>query len=84
MPAAFLNTLECGDGRPVDQVTRKLEVGTPPARLVDAYLSEIAKGYGVAWSPPKPEGSDEADDGGPDGGVKVSDCLLDLRRRQRA
>lgn len=35
--------------------------------LVDAYLAEIAKGYGVAWTPNKADGGDG------EGGVKVSD-----------
>ena len=54
------------------QVTRKLDVSTPSQALVDAYLYEIAKGYGVAWAPRKDD--DEAEDG--DGGVKVSDSLI--------
>ena len=37
----------------------------PSAALVDAYLGEIAKGYGIAWSPPG------ADDDAGEGGVKV-------------
>ena len=52
------------------QVTRKLVTHTPPAELVDAYLGEIAKGYGVAWVPPS-ESKDEGGDGG-DGGLKAS------------
>ncbi len=48
-------------------------MATPPSSLVDAYLSEIAKGYGIAWSPPKPEGTDDGQDDGPEGGVKVRD-----------
>lgn len=46
-------------------------MATPPPALVDAYLAEIAKGYGVAWSPPRPEGTDDGQDDGPEGGVKV-------------
>ena len=49
---------------------RKLDVATPAPVLVDAYLAEIAKGYGVDWSPPKPEWSDDPPSDGPDGGVK--------------
>lgn len=33
------------------RVTSKLAVFVPGKELVDAYLSEIAKGYGVAWTP---------------------------------
>ncbi|KAI0652355.1 DUF292-domain-containing protein [Trametes meyenii] len=55
-----------------ERITRKLDVSTPSPELVDAYLGEIAKGYGVAWSPPQPASADEHnDDGGPDGGVKA-------------
>ena len=50
------------------QITSKLVTHTPSAVLVDAYLGEIAKGYGVNWTPPK-EGNDGDDDG--EGGVKV-------------
>ncbi|KAI0639894.1 DUF292-domain-containing protein [Trametes polyzona] len=58
------------DGCVSERVTRKLDISTPSAALVDAYLSEIAKGYGVAWSPPTPPSTSGGDDGGPDGGVK--------------
>ena len=34
------------------KVTKKLVLSTPSPELVDAYLFEIAKGYGVSWSPP--------------------------------
>ncbi|KAJ7597376.1 DUF292-domain-containing protein [Mycena floridula] len=36
-----------------DRVARKLDLSssTPSPELVDGYMSEIAKGYGVAWSP---------------------------------
>jgi hypothetical protein len=33
---------------------KKLALSTPSSELVDAYLFEIAKGYGVSWSPPTP------------------------------
>ena len=56
-----------------DQVVRKLDVATPAPVLVDAYLAEIAKGYGVPWSPPTPPAPDGPnDDDGAEGGVKVS------------
>lgn len=34
------------------KVMKKLVLSTPSPELVDAYLFEIAKGYGVGWSPP--------------------------------
>ncbi|OBZ79385.1 protein IST1 [Grifola frondosa] len=56
-----------------ERVTRKLNISTPPASLVDAYLTEIAKGYGLDWSPLGSQQLDDANDGGPNGGVKVSE-----------
>lgn len=53
-------------------------MSTPPPALVDAYLSEIAKGYGVPWSPPKP---DDVNDDNAEGGVKVRLPHQPLRRR---
>jgi len=39
-----------------DRVVRKLDLATPSPELVDAYLAEIAKAYGVDWLPPVREG----------------------------
>ncbi|KAI8981175.1 regulator of Vps4 activity in the MVB pathway-domain-containing protein [Trametes punicea] len=61
--------MENKDGCVSERITRKLDISTPSSALVDAYLTEIAKGYGVAWSPPSVQ---RGDDGGPDGGVKTS------------
>ncbi|RPD65062.1 DUF292-domain-containing protein [Lentinus tigrinus ALCF2SS1-6] len=66
-----LAVMENRDGCVSERVTRKLDIATPPPALVDAYLSEIAKGYGVPWSPSRPEGADDGQDNGPEGGVKV-------------
>lgn len=46
---------------------KKIEYKTPPSELVDAYLGEIAKGYGLDWVP---EQTDDGDSGG-GGGLKV-------------
>lgn len=51
------------------QVARKLVVFTPEPALVDAYLTEIAKGYGVKWAPSATNNSDDSDG---EGDVKVS------------
>ena len=51
------------------QVAKKLVMFTPEPALVDAYLAEIAKGYGVKWTPPA---SNDSDDTGDEGGAKVS------------
>lgn len=56
------------------QVAKKLVVVTPSTQLVDAYLEEIAKGYGVPWTAPRAVGDDAVDDA-PDGGAKVSGSL---------
>ena len=49
----------------------------PPTALVNAYLTEIARGYGVKWAPPDdaddPAPSTDDVDDAPDGGVKVRD-----------
>ncbi len=52
------------------QVTKKISTDTPSSQLVDAYLGEIAKGYGINWTPALPSHDD--DNSGNDGGVKVS------------
>ncbi|KAJ6601409.1 regulator of Vps4 activity in the MVB pathway-domain-containing protein [Mycena vulgaris] len=43
--------MENRDGCVSDRVVRKLGNATPSTELVDAYLSEIAKAYGVDWTP---------------------------------
>lgn len=40
----------CPIARP--KVLRKLAIQTPSAELVDAYLTEIAKAYGIGWTSP--------------------------------
>lgn len=44
---------------------KKLVLSTPSSELVDAYLLEIAKGYGVNWSPPTPLAKQGGSDGEP-------------------
>ncbi|KAG2022766.1 hypothetical protein CC2G_000491 [Coprinopsis cinerea AmutBmut pab1-1] len=51
-----------------ERVVKKLVIATPSSQLVDAYLTEIAKAYGVSWRPP---GQEDDHEGGDDGGVKV-------------
>lgn len=53
---------------------KKLVLSTPSSELVDAYLFEIAKGYGVSWSPPTPLVKESGGDGEPkeaEGDTKV-------------
>lgn len=49
-----IGVMENKDGCVSERVMRKLEIATPSTALVDAYLGEIAKGYGIDWSPPAP------------------------------
>jgi len=60
------NIMENRDRCVPTRVTNKLVVETPSNELVDAYLREIAKGYGVPWNDPesKDSGADDAGDGG--------------------
>ena len=73
-PSAVASAVYFADVVPMAncQVSSKLAVETPSKELVDAYLKEIAKGYGVPWSEPGSANSDGDDTG--DGGVKVSSC----------
>lgn len=56
----------------------KLAVFTPSPELVDAYLSEIARGYGVAYAPlcesdaPGSDGQEGSDDEGGDEAEGIS------------
>lgn len=59
---------------------KKLAIGTPPPDLVDAYLGEIAKGYGVEWAPP-PVQKDDSEDDVASGGLKVRACIFQARTR---
>ncbi|EJC98801.1 DUF292-domain-containing protein [Fomitiporia mediterranea MF3/22] len=53
------------DGCVSERVMKKLAFHTPPEDLVDAYLREIAKGYGINWAPePKPDDEDFTGGGG--------------------
>ncbi|KAK4684540.1 vacuolar protein sorting-associated protein IST1, partial [Tremellales sp. Uapishka_1] len=65
---AFALTLVPSDPPPESvppRIASKLTLYTPARALVDAYLEEIAKGYGVDWSPAPPPGkTDEGEDEG--------------------
>ncbi|PBL00385.1 hypothetical protein ARMGADRAFT_1024379 [Armillaria gallica] len=58
--------MENHDGR----VVRKLDIAMPSSELVNAYLAEIAKAYGVSWMSPNAPSSDDNIDEGSDGDVK--------------
>ncbi|KAL8999400.1 MAG: hypothetical protein Q9169_001714 [Polycauliona sp. 2 TL-2023] len=60
-----LEAIENSDGKVAERVVKKLRVEPPEPTLVDLYLREIAKTYGVNW--PKgqrkqEDGSEEEDD----------------------
>lgn len=40
-------------------MTSKLAVATPSSQLVNAYLVEIARGYGIEWDAPELDGASE-------------------------
>lgn len=70
-----LQAIENSDGKVALKVLQKLRVEPPPERLVNGYLEEIARTYGVDW--PKgsreelPEyvgGDEEGNDNDPSGG----------------
>ncbi|RSH87676.1 uncharacterized protein EHS24_000190 [Apiotrichum porosum] len=70
---AFSLSLQPSDPPPAvvpQRIVSKLVLYTPPAALVDAYLGEIARGYGVSYLPPLEDGvadaalEPEKDDGG--------------------
>ena len=54
-----------------ERVVKKLRVETPKPELVDAYLSEIARFYGVPYgeATPEPEDVEDDDDDEPSGGI---------------
>ena len=65
-----LQAMENAEGKVNDKVVKKLSVEPPRKDLVQGYLEEIAKAYGVDWprgsraTPPPPDlmGDDDADD----------------------
>ena len=52
-----------------ERVIKKLKVETPKEELVEAYMTEIARFYGVPYGTAKSEDEDEDDDDEPSGGV---------------
>ena len=69
-----LEAVENSDGKVAEKVLKKLAVTPPSQELVNGYLEEIARTYGVDW-PKKPKeelgappGYDDDDDENPSGG----------------
>ncbi|PTB70636.1 DUF292-domain-containing protein [Trichoderma citrinoviride] len=71
-----LAAMDNADGKVNEKVVKKLSVEAPRKELVQGYLEEIAKAYGVDWpkrervvsSPPPPDLIDGEDFGDEDGG----------------
>lgn len=61
--------MENRDGCVNGRVVRKLDIATPSLDLVNAYLAEIAKAYGVSWTSPNTSSDDNTGES-PNGGVK--------------
>ncbi|KAL8892416.1 MAG: hypothetical protein Q9205_004142 [Flavoplaca limonia] len=59
-----LEAIENSDGKVAERVVKKLRVEPPEAMLVDLYLKEIAKTYGVDW--PKGRSKQTSDSDGDD------------------
>ena len=59
------------DGKVAERVRKRLETKPPERELVDAYLAEIAKTYGVEWPEKRKgegdDGDDDDDDDDPEG-----------------
>ena len=71
-----LEAMENPGGTKVAQrVVRKLTVEPPSRELVQNYLKEIARAYGVGW--PRRTEPDEEDDGGDEGGKKTGERVLE-------
>ena len=71
------------------RIVSKVAIYVPPQELVDAYLEEIAKGYGLAWRAPSSldtnsKGTADDNDGsGPEGGVGVKVNYTNAHFRDR-
>ena len=69
-----LTAIENSDGKVSDKIVRKLSVEPPKPELVQGYLEEIAKAYGVDWpkravgQPPEFVDEENGADLGADGG----------------
>jgi len=75
-----LAVVENKDNCVSQRIVNKATFVTPAAALVDAYLGEIAKGYGLTWRPPKPDNDDTTGgSGGLEESVPTSE-LEDLKR----
>jgi hypothetical protein len=69
-----------------ERVVKKLRVETPSQELVDAYLAEIARFYGVPFGESKAPADEDDDDDEPSGGVAepvLEDTVADGKEDER-
>ncbi|KAF8910023.1 regulator of Vps4 activity in the MVB pathway-domain-containing protein [Gymnopilus junonius] len=57
-----LAVMENRNGCVSPRVVNKLIIGTPAPALVDGYLKEIAKAYGVPWADPAEQSNDNSEE----------------------
>ena len=86
-----LEAIEDRDGKVAERVVKKLRVEPPDPKLVNLYLEEIARTYGVSWprreQTPDPQvGDDNEDDDTPSGGqaIKILDQPLTTEALSKA
>lgn len=69
-----ITAMENSDGKVSEKVVKKLSVTPPRDELVNGYLEEIARAYGVDWPPGRadlgaaPQADDDNDNDNPSGG----------------
>jgi len=68
-----LEAMENTDGKVAERVFNKLQVRPPNQVLVEAYLKEIARTYGIAWPRREatPDVAQDSDDDSPSGGQAI-------------
>ncbi|MCJ1287924.1 hypothetical protein MMC26_007276 [Xylographa opegraphella] len=82
-----LTAVENSDGKVAERVVRKLRVDPPETALVQAYLEEIARTYGVAWpkrEQVREEEEDDSDEPGEGLAVKVLKAPLATEELSKA
>jgi len=75
------------DGKVAERVVRKLRVDPPERALVQAYLEEIARTYGVAWpkrEQVREEDDDDSDEPGQGQAVKALEAPLAAEELSKA
>ena len=82
-----LTAVENSDGKVAERVVRKLRVDPPERALVQAYLEEIARTYGVAWpkrEQVREEEEDDSDEPGAGQAIKVLEAPLATEELSKA